>query len=423
MSDHDVLDNLSPETRAQFEQLKQYLDRVAPPWLRYQPKRSPRPDQRQHAKRQMRRADAHQLVQREHSPTASRPFGRRRSLLEGRDLPAMSELFSRKRYKWREWLWRAVLRESIQLVAEVGTRGFTVTEVAKRVGVARSTIYKYFGMKSELLAFCADKYWFGGRAAHIQATERAAFRLVLESLAEDEDRGGNGPVIADLLSDYVRAAASSHERSLWLLTAAESVRAVRPPQFCKPPTESGPIRDGVGECLAAIVQGGRESDSRQSDQQLTDEACATMVYALNAFIWYEAFLNGPVHDDRRPASKQKPRIAGFPTLRLGQFGRQAPGRQLAQADSCRRAIRWLLQGAGIAGRRLLPLPSLPPGRLPRHVRANHPTGRTIHRLQQAANQIDFDDAETLVPWSFPKTPPLDPPPRLPRGRAAAEPSN
>lgn len=412
MSDHDdVLDKWSPETRAQFEQLRQYLDRVAPPWLR---REQPKPKRTRNQRRSKQQGPQSQTQSEQRRP------GGRRSLLEGRDLPAMSALYARKRDKWQEWLWRAVLRESIQLLAEVGTRRFTVTEVAKRVGIARSTVYKYFGMKSELLAFCAEKYWFGGQAAHLQASERIAYRVVLEGLADDEDRGGDGPPIVDLLAEYVFAAARCPERSLWLLTAAESVRAVRPPQFCQPRPEPSPIRDGVRECLAAIVSGGRDPAMKQAGPALTDEASATVLYVMNALIWYEACLNGPPDDSRWPPQRHTPRISHFKWLRLR---RETPAPQQTHPATCRRAIQWLLRGAGIAEQRLPHLPPLPTGRLPMRLRSDHPTGRTVHRLQTAANQIDFDDDETLVPWSFPKTPPLDPPPRLPSGRPLALPSN
>ncbi|HYM69483.1 MAG TPA: helix-turn-helix domain-containing protein, partial [bacterium] len=49
----------------------------------------------------------------------------------------------------------ALLRAAIDLVADVGPRGFTLREVARRAGVSHNAPYRHFRDKEELIAAVA----------------------------------------------------------------------------------------------------------------------------------------------------------------------------------------------------------------------------------------------------------------------------
>lgn len=309
------------------------------------------------------------------------------------------------------WLWRTVLLQGLQLLDEVGPRGFTVRELANRVGVARSTLYKYFGMKAELMAICMERYAFGG-PDHERVAGRIAYKVVLEGLANAEAAGGDGPLLADLLATYVGQVAQSRERDLWLLAAAEAVRSPRPPRSADWPHLPVPVRSGVRTCVAAMVRSGRDRGTAQAAPSLTNEALATVLYAISAFTWYEACLGGPRGDHRRAVTRRRPKIHDLPP----PFPRgPAPTHPRGSTATCRRAIEWLLHGAGMAQLRLPHLPPLRDGRLDDSVRKGHPTGIALHELQEEAWLFDLDDMTTLLPASTPMSPPLVPPPRLPTG--------
>lgn len=380
------LEELSPEVRAQFEKLKQYYERFTIRPVHTGATRTSRSGRK-----------------------AKRPKQVRYSV------PPSWEDYTPKRHIWQSEMWPRVIQASMELLAEVGPRGFTVKEVAKRAGVARSTIYKYIGIKAELLTLCKDFFWRGGWANKERATERIAYYQTLEALAADEERGGEGPLIADLMAAYVFAAARSQERQLWLLATAEGVRSLRPPRYGHK-RHPNPLRDELQQCLWTLLEGAREPGTGRRSPALTDHAMATIVYAVSAITWYEATLNGPIGDDRWGRDPNGPIMSGTPPPRLRG---DSPEERRAQAATCRQAITWLLRGAGLGDQRLTPLPPLSPGRLPAALRQGHPTGKALHDLQLSAHYFDLDDMELLLPHSTPQSPLFRTPPRLPVGRASA----
>lgn len=372
------LATLSLEVRAQFEQLLKHRSRYA-------------------------------------LPEEDTESGKRKSRKQVRySVPPSWEDYTLKRVEWQSNMWRRVLKASFALLAEVGVRRFTVKEVAKRAKVARSTIYKHIGIKADLLSFCMHRFWDGGPKAHERGSERIAYRIVLDALADNEK---SGPELAAVLADFIFEAARSPERDLWLLTAAETVRSVRPPLFDWPHWYPNPVRGGVRMCLRSILEGGAFAHGHR---EATGEICDTVLYALNAFAWYEATLNGPAGDDKYRPPLMRPLLLGH----SGPLRRpDTPAHRRQQSETCQRAIAWLLQGAGLGGCKLAPLPPLPPNRLPVHVQEQHPTGQVLFNLRWQARQVDLDDREAILPHITPQSLPLAPLPRLPGTSEAAAATN
>ncbi len=49
-----------------------------------------------------------------------------------------------------------MLQHTLAIVVEVGVHGFTIDELARRSGVAKTTIYRHFPTRNELLIAALD---------------------------------------------------------------------------------------------------------------------------------------------------------------------------------------------------------------------------------------------------------------------------
>lgn len=392
MADDPFLDRLSPELRAQFEQLQKYMARFTLPQ-----RPLGRSSRKYHRRRNQQRHDANRPRQVRYT------------------IPPSWENRGGKRSRWQYDMFKRVLKATADLLDESSTRAFTVVAVAKRAGVARSTIYKYFGIKAELLAKCVDAYWFSGHTAQLNASERTFYRLLLQALHR---YGADGVPVKDLLVSFAMTVARSRDRNLTLLAAAEGVRSKRPPHYKGFYREPSPLRSEISSCLRHVLFAGREPGTGSRCPALTEESGRAVMHVLEALMWYEAFLNGPSDDERwlpEPTQLLFPR--GKPRLR----GSSQSERKV-QEDICHRAISWVLEGAGLSELRLMPLPPLTSNNLPQAVRQGHPTGLVVDWIQTTARLVDLDDLDALIPYRAPQTPPLEPPPPLPTGHALSDPS-
>lgn len=128
-----------------------------------------------------------------------------------------------RRIENRRRIRERVLEASRQLLQEVGPRAFTVKEVAWRAMVGRTTIYKYFGLKAELLAACRE-----------DAAARRSRRFQWSVLAARAraDRQSGLPRSVEMVRQAVLGLVENlrEETDLFLLAAAEGVRAKRRPR-------------------------------------------------------------------------------------------------------------------------------------------------------------------------------------------------
>lgn len=280
-----------------------------------------------------------------------------------------------KRIEWQLDLRAKVGRATLELLAEVGPRGFTVVEVAKRAGVARSSIYKHMGLKAEMIAYCLDNFWWCGEPARRIATERDLYRIALEQLT---DNAPDGPRLEDMCHAFTIAALQQAERDLWLLNAAEAIRCKRPPHLRWHNLPPNPLRHDAMSCLRQLLAAG----------QANKDTIGIIMHIWQALIWYETCLNGPLGDHRWQPEPGRSRPAG---RRRQRQAAHAPQHQATVTQ----AMSWVLEAAGLAGLELTPLPPQRDHKLPQHIRYEHPTGWFIHSLQSAARLYDPDDFEAL----------------------------
>lgn len=95
---------------------------------------------------------------------------------------------------------RAALDATTALLLEVGVEGTTIEEVAARSGVARSTVYRHFGSREELLA-AAARDCVGTVATPDTGSLADDLRLLLARLAEPDEEQ-----VSDLLPLLIDAA-------------------------------------------------------------------------------------------------------------------------------------------------------------------------------------------------------------------------
>jgi AcrR family transcriptional regulator len=111
----------------------------------------------------------------------------------------------------------AILAAATELLHERGWGGFTVEEVAVRVGVPKSTVYKRWSSRVQLTSAILDD-WLGGRIAQVGTILTAATEDRLRLLIECQTTftsGAEGRAITEVLvSDVDEAAvAGLHKRA------------------------------------------------------------------------------------------------------------------------------------------------------------------------------------------------------------------
>ncbi len=214
-----------------------------------------------------------------------------------------------RRHQWRDEMRPHVLDTAAALVAEVGPRRFTVKEVAERAGVGRTTVYKYFGLKAELLAACREHVAYtsghrldGKAAAHCRRPPQRGNTQGHPELARVQQ-------VLVGLSGELQA-----EGDLWLLAAAEGVRSKRPPRHPRPWEPPSPFPSrllGVVRRALLPAQAAGEVAKETDLAELARWSCALW--------WYALAVQGPKADGA------------------------SAGRLEAGLD---KALAWLLGGAG-----------------------------------------------------------------------------
>jgi AcrR family transcriptional regulator len=82
-------------------------------------------------------------------------------------------------------LGRAILREGLALLNELGLEAFTFRKLAQRIGSTEVTLYKYFPNKQRLLQYYFQLYWMWLRQVGAAEVERSAdARTALERIVD-----------------------------------------------------------------------------------------------------------------------------------------------------------------------------------------------------------------------------------------------
>lgn len=230
--------------------------------------------------------------------------------------PALSAA-AKPKYARRMWtvneLRRLILQTACLLLRRQGARCFTVVAVAGQAGIARSTIYKYFGSRAGLLAACRE---FSGRHPG-RATSRAL--LGIEPLARDAGRSSkrrrygqpwpevpgappraHSPIVHGLYQwlRWSLQRLEDDDGDLYLLAAAESVRG-----RARPRQREALLPQGISYRLRDWVR------QAQRAGQLRDDLPADVVVQwLGVLYWHQLFCQGPLHDD--PVRPHGPNIFG-----------------------------------------------------------------------------------------------------------------
>jgi len=207
-----------------------------------------------------------------------------RSGRKGNWIPADWDERYPRRYARAAEIRAAVLFHAQKLLAEVGPRAFTVKEAAKRAQIGRTTVYKYFGLKAELLVACrAD---FTRRGSRRTAWSPRAMRSRVR-------KGTAGalpsPVEAVRQAMLTLASHLEVESDLFLLAAAEGVRARRRPRgyaenTLTPPPLPSRFFTGVVELLKEAKDAGYLRPEHEPN---------TIAAWLSAIWWYDLSIRGP----------------------------------------------------------------------------------------------------------------------------------
>lgn len=185
-----------------------------------------------------------------------------------------------------------VMETAVKVLRETGARAFTVVEVARVCGVARSTIYKYFGLKAGLLAACRE---YVGRLP-----SRRQRNLQIRT----SDMVNPGPrlrALQEFFSGMVEHQAEV-DGDLTLLAAAEAVRAKRRVRWGYWAYDQPPQLMAHRTC--ALIHGQLYTAQNRGEVR-SDVSHVTMSGWLSALYWYELWLRGP-HKDGRPTPRRPP---------------------------------------------------------------------------------------------------------------------
>ncbi|HEY2550430.1 MAG TPA: TetR/AcrR family transcriptional regulator [Streptosporangiaceae bacterium] len=146
----------------------------------------------------------------------------------------------------------ALIDTAIELIAERGVRGFSLTEASRRLGVAGSAPYAHFADRDELLAAVAVR-------AYQQLREQ-----LLPAIRQSPEPAGQ---LAAMASAYVRFAAGS--RPLFEVMYGAGLDKARHPGI---EAAERPLTDAFLDCVSALV--GDDEPAQAEDLAIAVEATA-----------------------------------------------------------------------------------------------------------------------------------------------------
>lgn len=145
----------------------------------------------------------------------------------------------------------AILRATLELLAERGLEGFTLEGVAEQAGVGKPSIYRRWRRKEELIAEAVDS----ARSA-IVIPESGTIWNALESLAEQGERALRTQLFRRIIAIGITASLSGAERNrMWRQYGLPRRAQLR--LLLERAQERGEIRSGIDLELAmdALVGG------------------------------------------------------------------------------------------------------------------------------------------------------------------------
>lgn len=137
--------------------------------------------------------------------------GRRRDAEKAHDFATLASMARPRSDAAR----RAALDATVDVLVDAGVEGVTLEEVAARSGVARSTLYRHFGSKEELVALAAQRCVIEYPTPDTGSLE-GDLRALFQRLTEDEearripdllpmllDAANRDPAMEDLLRSFL----------------------------------------------------------------------------------------------------------------------------------------------------------------------------------------------------------------------------
>ncbi|MDB4894792.1 MAG: Transcriptional regulator, TetR family [Firmicutes bacterium] len=183
-----------------------------------------------------------------------------------------------------------VVAATQELLAAVGPRAFTVKEAARRAGVARTTVYKYFRDKAGLLAVCrAHVARVGSRQLKWSATAARAHT------EKDCRLSGLRPGLTAVRHAVLALVEGLQVQSdLFLLTAGEAVRSRRAPSYPYGDLPA-PLPRQFFRAVADLL---RDAKTRGELKPSVDPRQVAVWVA--ALWWHELTIRGPRFDQSQP---------------------------------------------------------------------------------------------------------------------------
>jgi AcrR family transcriptional regulator len=183
-----------------------------------------------------------------------------------------------------------VLAATQKLLAAVGPRVFTVKEAARRAGVARTTVYKYFRDKAGLLAACrAHVARFGSRQLKWSATAARAHT------EKHRRHSGLRPGLTAVRHAVLALVEGLEVQSdLFLLTAGEAVRSRRAPA-CPYGDAPAPLPRQLFRAVVNLLQ-----DAKTRGELKPSVEPRQVAVWVAALWWHELTIRGPRFDRSQP---------------------------------------------------------------------------------------------------------------------------
>lgn len=189
---------------------------------------------------------------------------------------------------------KRVVEATLQLLREAGPRRFTVTELARRLQMHRSTIYYSYGCKAELLEWVREQSRLCSAAGQLTPMIQARIDAPVPP-GDDLPPTLNWlrSFVVQLMDDLLTQEGPTILSDLWLLTAAERLRSVRKP------SKSGRLRFGqrpathlmVEWTLRRFVAGAVETGELPADAPVD-----LLVAWIVGLVWYYLAVRGPSRD-------------------------------------------------------------------------------------------------------------------------------